>query len=838
ITMADIDVEKVLSQLSIAEKCDITSGLDFAHTLPIPRLGIPPLRTSDGPNTVRGTRFFNSTTTICLPAGPALAATWNRALLQDIGGLLADESIAKGSHVLLAPCVNIPRSPLGGRGHEAFGEDPLLAGVLAGHMCIGIQEKGIIATPKHFLCSDQEQGCFSMNCIVTERALREMYLMPFMLAIKIGDPGAIMAAYNKINGVHVTEDRRILHEILREEWGFRGLVMSDWHGLYATTSPIRAGLDLEMPGPNQWRGKSLAHSLLANRLSIHDLDNCVRRILNMVKEAERSRIPAEAPEMLLNREQDRQLLRRAAAESIVLLKNEGSILPLDPKKPIAVIGPNAAIAAYRGGRIAHLRPYYTVSPLEAIRKRSESPVSFSQGIYNHKERPLLGHQLRTSTGELGFDMYIYTEPPSALDRKPVDHYEFLNSCGYFLNYENPDRIDGENWHVDISGRLTATESGPYDFGVSVQGTASLYVDGELVVDNTKDQQFGEGFFRAGTVEKVGTVKLVKGQTYDVLIHWAGAHTSDLIKNSPLTFHPGGIRLGGCYQMDVSASIRAAAELAGQAEQVVLLAGLMGDWENEGADRPSMDLPKYTDDLINSVLDANPKTVVCISSGSPVTMPWADRTSALLHVWYGGNETGNAISDVLYGDVNPSAKLPLSFPIHLRDNPTFLCSRAERRRILYAEDVYVGYRFYDSMEKPVLFPFGHGLSYTEFRLSDLQFQVHGARDKAIIEVLVNVENVGSYDGAEVVQVYIEPRDPSVGRPTKELKGFEKVGVVKQSEKTATVLLELKYALGFWDEAENRWVCESGDYEILVGTSSRGEFLRDTLHLDETFWWQGL
>jgi beta-glucosidase len=610
------------------------------------------------------------------------------------------------------------------------------------------------------------------------------------------------------------------------------------HGLYATTAPIRAGLDLEMPGPSQWRGKSLAHSLLADRLSTHTLDNCVRRILNMVNEAARSNIPEQTPERPLNREQDRKLLRRAAAESIVLMKNEEKILPLNPRKAIAVIGPNAAIAAYRGGRIAHLRPYYTVSPLEAISQRSDGSVHFSQGIYNHKERPLLGHQLLTSDGKPGFDMYIYTEPPSVEDRVPVDRYEFLNSCGYFLNYENPDHIDGENWHVDISGRLVATESGPYDFGVSVQGTANLYLDGKLVVDNTKDQQFGEGFFRAGTVEKVGTVQLTKGETYHVLVHWAGAHTSDLIKNSPLTFHPGGLRLGGCYQMDASASIRAAAQLAGQVDQVVVLAGLMGDWENEGADRPNIDLPQHTSDLITSVLDANPNTVVCISSGSPVTMPWAGRTKALLHVWYGGNETGHAISDILYGHVNPSGKLPLSFPVDLRDNPTFLCSQAERKRILYAEDVYVGYRFYDTLERPVLFPFGHGLSYTEFRLSDLRLRVDGSQEKAVISVKIKIENLGEYDGAEVVQVYIEPQKPSVGRPVKELKGFEKKNVLKQSSTTAAIEMELKNALGFWDEAEDRWVCEKGNYKVLVGTSSRGNFIQESFRLEETFWWEGL
>ncbi|CAN9377749.1 unnamed protein product [Alternaria sp. RS040] len=678
-----------------------------------------------------------------------------------------------------------------------------------------------------------------MNCMVTERALREIYLMAFMLTIKIGDPGAIMAAYNKINGLHITEDKRILHDILRKEWGFRGLVMSDWHGLYATTTPIQAGLDLEMPGPSQWRGKNLLHSLLANRLSARDLDNCVRRILNMIKEAARSNIPEQAPEKPLNREKDRELLRRAATESIVLMKNDESILPLNPDKAIAVIGPNAAIAAYRGGRIAHLRPYYAVTPLQAISERSNGSVQFSRGIYNHKERPLLGHQLLTSHGKPGFDMYIYNEPPTVADRTPVDHYEFLNSCGYFFNYENMKRIDGENWHVDISGRLVATDTGPYDFGVSVQGTANLYLDGKLVVDNTKDQQFGEGFFRAGTVEKIGTVHLTKGESYHVLVHWAGAHTSELIKNSPLTFHPGGLRLGGCYQMDVAASIRAAAELASQVDQVVILAGLMGDWENEGADRPDIELPQHTDDLITSVLDANPNAVVCISSGSPVTMPWASRTKALLHVWYGGNETGTAISDVLYGDANPSGKLPLSFPVCLRDNPTYLCSQAERKRILYAEDVYVGYRYYDTLEKPVLFPFGHGLSYTEFRLSKLRLEVHGSQEKAVITARVQIENIGNFDGAEVVQVYVEPQKSSVGRPVKELKGFEKTHVLKLSSTTTLAInLELKYALGFWDEAEGRWVCEKGKYNILVGTSSRGTFLREVYSLEETFWWQGL
>ncbi|KAL8792801.1 MAG: hypothetical protein Q9195_004614 [Heterodermia aff. obscurata] len=836
--MADIDVEDILSKLTVPEKCDLTAGKDFSHTFPIPRLGIPALRTTDGPNTVRGSRFFNSTPTICLPAGPALAATWNVELLREIGGLLADECVAKGSHILLGPCLNIPRSPLGGRNQEALSEDPMLTGVLAGHMCRGIQEKGIIATPKHFLCSDQEQGCFSMNCLVTERALREIYLLPFMLAIKFGDPGAIMAAYNKINGIHVSEDRRILQDILRQEWGFRGLVMSDWHAMYGTTSPICAGLDLEMPGPVQWRGKSLAHSLLAGKFPERVINERVRSVLRMVKEAARANIPEGAPENPLDRPQDRGLLLRAATESIVLLKNEQGVLPFDPTKSIAVIGPNASVAAYRGGRIAHLRPYRSISPLEAIRQRSIGEVSFSQGIYNHKERPLLGHQLQTASGQPGFDMHIYTEPPSVAGRQPVDHYEFLNSCGYFFNYEHPERIDGENWHINIEGYLFAAQSGPYDFGVSVQGTASLFVDGALIVDNTNKQTFGEGFFRAGTIEEVGTVDLVAGQIYHVVVHWAGAHTSEIIRNSPLTFHPGGIRVGGCARMDVDASIQAAVKMAEQADQVVVLAGLMGDWENEGGDRPNLDLPPNTDRLVTSVLAVNPNAVICISAGSPVVMPWTGQARTLLYTWYGGNETGNAIARILYGDSNPSGKLPISLPIQLSDNPAYLYSRAERRRVLYGEDVFVGYRFYDTMHKDALFPFGHGLSYTKFILSDLQLSVTGSGAHAALSVSLQLCNVGERDGQETIQIYIQQHKPTVNRPLKELKGFKKVAVKAHEERRVTVPLELKYATAFWDEAEEKWVCEKGAYTVLVGTSSRGEFLQRTIEIEKTFWWSGL
>lgn len=593
-----------------------------------------------------------------------------------------------------------------------------------------------------------------------------------------------------------------------------------------------------MPGPNQWRGKSLAHSLLANKLSEKTLNDRVCALLRMVKEAAKSKIPEGTPETVLNRPQDKELLRRAAAESIVMLKNDGKTLPLDLTKSVAVIGPNARVAAYRGGRIAHLRPYETVPPLDAIIAKSQAAVKFAQGVFNHKERPLLGHQLKTATGKPGFDMYVYSEPVSVADRKPVDHYEFLNSCGFFFNYEYPERVNGDHWHVVIEGDFTPVESGPYDFGLSVQGTASLYVNGECVVDNTTNQRFGEGFFRAGTVEEVGTIDAVAGKTYHVKVTWANAHTSELIRNSPLTFHPGGIRIGGCMQLDVDVSIKAAGQLAKEVDQVVVMGGSMGDWENEGSDKQNMDLPPNMDRLISTVLDANPNSVICISSGSPVAMPWVNKANNLLQVWYGGNETGNAIADVLYGDVNPCGKLPLTFPIHVKDTPTFLYDKAERRRVLYGEDVFAGYRYYDTLDRDVLFPFGHGLSYTEFALSDLNISLNGEKEQCLISVNLQISNVGSRDGSEVVQVYIQPESSSVNRPTKELKGWKKVRLQKGEKQAISVLLDLKYATAFWDEAEEQWCCEKGKYTVLVGTSSRGEFLRENIEIEKTFWWRGL
>lgn len=839
--MADMNVEDVLSQLTLQEKASLTAGTDFWHTHPIPRLRIPSLRTSDGPNGIRGTRIFNGVPAACLPCSTALGATFDETLIHSVGRLLGREAKAKGVHILLGPTVNIQRAPIGGRGFESFSEDPFLSGTLCGAYCNGVQEEDILTTPKHFVCNDQEHERMAVNSIVTDRALREIYLMPFMLGIKKARPAAIMTAYNKVNGIHASENTK-LYDILRQEWKWDGLVMSDWYGTYSTPDAINAGLDLEMPGPTPWRGQALPHAVTSNKIREHVLDERVRAVLKTVKLAAKSKIPGDAPEKELDEPEDRALLRRVAAESIVLLKNESKVLPFDDTKPVAIIGPNAKSAAYCGGGSASLAPYYAVTPFQGLSSQCHSTVHYEQGAYGHKELPLLGSSLQHPNGKPGFRFRAYDKPPTATDRKLVDELHLTHSYMLLFDYKIP-AIEGSLYYIDVDATFVPAEDGIYDLGLTVEGTARLFVDGKLLVDNATNQRPGSSFFGAGTIEETASVNLEAGRAYSVKVEFGTAPTSTLQRPGTVSFGPGGLRIGGCKLLDPEAEIAKAVRLASECEQVVIFAGLNGDWESEGYDRPNMDSPPYVDELITRVIAANPRTVVVLQSGTPVAMPWADSASAILQAWYGGNETGNAIADVLYGQVNPSGKLPMTFPRHLSQNPAFLSFRSERGRVLYGEDVYVGYRYYDKVSITPLFPFGHGISYTTFRFSDLEIiqshsEVPASSSEASIMVHCYVENTGTLEGAEVVQVYVQQLKPSISRPLKELKGYKKVLLQPGEKKPVKIEMERRYACSFWDEGRDKWVVEQGKYNIMVGCSSQTDFLEQQLEVQQTGWWDGL
>ncbi|KAF4975476.1 hypothetical protein FZEAL_7739 [Fusarium zealandicum] len=838
-----MDVESLINELTLEEKVQLTAGVGWWHTATVDRLSIPSIRLSDGPNGVRGTHFFDSTPSACLPCGTALGASWNGDLIHRLGRLLSDEAHAKGAHVLLGPTVNIQRGPLGGRGFESFSEDPLLSGVLAGHYVRGVQHSGVSATMKHFVCNDMESARMAVDIQVTERALREVYLLPFMIAVEMANPRVFMTAYNKVNGKHAPDNDHLLQSILRDDWKWDGLVVSDWFGTYSTSESIQAGQDLEMPGPSRWRGETLVHAVTSNKVRMSKLNDRVRNILRLVKHAtEETSIPCNAPETQLNTPEHARLLREAAAESMVLLKNERNILPLDPEKSVAVIGPNADISVYCGGGSAGLRAYHTVSPLEGIKDMAKH-VTFTKGAYGHRSLPQLGKTLKTVDGKRpGFALRIYNEPypQSGSDARQILEERHLDDSNiWFVDYEHPQLA--KVWYAEIEGTLTPERSCEWDFGLCVHGTGELFIDGNLVVSNMVDQRSGSSFLGCGTVEETGSMRLEAGKSYNVLVRWGCDQTSGLKVSGVVDFGQGGLRLGGCPRLEQPAAVQEAVEVAKAADQVVLCVGTSGEWESEGQDRASMSLPPGSDDLISAVLAVNPKTVVVVQSGTPVSMPWVMQAGAIIQAWFGGNQAGNGIADVLFGAVNPSGKLPITMPRRVADNPSALNFRSEGGRVLYSEDVHVGYRWYDTLDIEPLFPFGHGLSYTSFEISNLHAIDKRSPEGDKLVLGVTVSNTGTRAGAAVLQAYIKPptatplsasAHDTITRSSKELKGFTKVYLEPEKSCVAELSLDSLRATSYWSEMEECWRSDAGEYTVLVGMSSRFSFLEHTFMVEKT------
>lgn len=770
-------------------------------------------------------------------AGTGLAATWDVELIKRGGALQGREAIAKGASVILGPTTNIQRSPLGGRGFESFSEDPTLAGQMTAATINGIQSTGVSATPKHFVCNDQEDQRMAVDSIVTERALREIYLMPFQIAQAASDPWCYMTAYNQVNGIHVSESPRLIQDVLRKEWGFDGMVMSDWFGTYSTSESIKAGLDLEMPGPSYIRGQKLVTNALGcGKLSQYDVDNCVRQVLKLVKKVLPLGIPEHAPEHNVDTKETAALLREISSNGLVLLKNEKNVLPFNKSKSIAVIGPNADMAAYSGGGSASLRPYYVVTPFEGIKKQNSS-AKYTLGSPGWKNLPVASRLTKTADDKPGFTMRVYLDPPSTKDRKVIEEIYIDDSKCFMGDYKHPD-VHTDLFYPSFDATFTPTETTEYEFSISVAGTAKLYVDDTLVVDNATKQVPGDSFFGSGTREEIGAIRLTANKTYKVHIDFATLPSITFRSPGATSFGPGGIRIGLERKIDTTVELARAVELAKSVDQVLLVAGLNSDWESEGYDRTHMDLPSGNDELIAAVTAANPNTAVIIQSGTPVTMPWLDSVPALVQAWYGGNETGNAIADVVFGSTNPSGKSPLSFPVRNEDNPAFLNYKSERNRTLYGEDVYVGYRYYEKTKKQVNFPFGHGLSYTTFDITDSSVTSDAENDN--ITVTCSVKNTGKVVGSEVVQVYISQVSPSINRPVKELKGFKKVKDIKAggTVKDVKIDMSLKYATSFWDEARDSWVSEKDEFVVWVGAGSEKVMEAGRFKVGETKWWRGL
>lgn len=819
--------ENLLQQMTLQEKVAMLAGADMWHTIVNDRLSIPALKVSDGPNGARGGAMQGGVTAACFPCGANLAATWDTALVERVGRALAQETKSKGARVLLAPTVNIHRTPIGGRNFESFSEDPYLTARMAVAYIRGIQSQGVGATVKHYAGNESEFERYSISTEVDERTLREIYLPPFEAAVREANTWAIMASYNLVNGVAASEHPELLQSILRDEWGFDGVVMSDWFmSVKSTAASVNAGLDLEMPGPGLWRGEKLLQAVKDGEVTEETIDKSTLRLLNLLEKAGKFVQPEEEPEQAIDLPEHRALIRQAAAEGMVLLKNEQNVLPLQREalRSIAIIGPNAKEAQIMGGGSAQVNPHYRVSPFEGVLAKlgEGTEVGYEQGCTSHKLLPLLDLQLLANEegAEHAFSLaYFNTATPEGT---PVQQ-EQLEASERIWFGPLPEGIDPQRFAARATGRFVPQTTGTYTFSLVSAGLSRLFIDGEEVIDNWTSPTPGDSYFGMGSTEVRNRVEMQAGQAYDLVLEFSKS-TNTMAS---------ALRLG-CLPPLPEDMVGRAAALAAQADIALVFAGLNGEWESEGFDRAAMELPGEQNELIARVAEANPNTIVVLNAGTPNAMPWLEKVAAVVQAWYPGQECGNAIADVLFGDVNPSGKLAQTFPVRLEDNPAYINYPGENGKVHYGEGLFVGYRYYDKKKVTPLFPFGYGLSYTSFAYGPLEASAGAIGANASLQVSLDITNTGERAGKEIVQLYVRDIKASLHRPEKELKAFAKVAL--NLGETQTVTLEIgREALAYFDDKAHQWVAEAGTFEVLVGASSQDIRGTATFELTETSRW---
>jgi len=792
-------IKALIAQMTLEEKVSLLAGANWWCTVPLPRLGLPAFKVTDGPIGARGAEFETGPTSDCFPCGTALAATWNPALVERAGQALAEDTQAKGAHMLLAPTVNIHRSPLAGRNFECYSEDPYLTARMAVAYIKGLQNKGVGACIKHFVCNDSEFERRSISSEVAERPLRELYLRPFQIAVREAKPWAIMSSYNRINGTYASENARLLLDVLKGEWGFDGLVISDWFGTYGP-NVAQGGLDLEMPGPVRWMGQHALEAVQQGRVSEEMINDKVHRLLLTMQRTGALDQPALRPEQAVDRPEHRQVARQAATEAIVLLKNNNATLPLDAKRlgSIAVIGAHAKWPAERGGGSTRVNPHYVVAPLDAIQSKAGSKVGYAVGCSVHKlPQRLDPHWLTGGLAAGGLAAQYFGN--RNLQGEPV-YTETLDKTEVFWLLDTlPQTLKLSDFSGRFSGALTVPASATYEMSLSCVGQGRLFIDGRQVINlwDTDTPTERENHHARCTLE------LAAGQAHQIVVEYASESTHDRQH----------FRLG-CMACLPADSMQQAVDLAARSDVAVVFVGLTGEWESEGFDRVDMELPGEQAKLIEQVAAANPNTIVVVNAGSPISMNWLDKVEAVVQTWYLGQETGNAVADVLFGDVNPSGKLPTTFPKRLQDNPAYINYPGENSQVYYGEGLFVGYRYYDKKDVAPLFPFGHGLSYTTFAYRNLVLNQAGEA----VRVSLDVQNTGQRAGAEIVQVYVRDVQSRLVRPEKELKAFAKVELGPGESKTVTLTLD-REALSYYDPTVKGWVAEPGEFEVLVGSSSR-------------------
>ncbi len=791
--MADWTAE-TLAALTLDEKLSLLAGQDVWSTTPVERVGVPSIRFSDGPNGVRGFDDQHGATSMSYPVGAAMGATFDPDLVERLGAALGEEAAAHGASMLLGPTMNIPRVPNAGRNFECFSEEPVLSGVLAAAYVRGVQSNGVSACIKHVVCNDQETERFSIDAQVDERTLREVYLEPFRIAVEAAHPWGAMSAYNTINGTTASE-HPLLDEVLRGEYGFDGVVVSDWFGTYSEDA-VTAGLDVEMPGPARWMDATHVRAALeAGTVTEADID---RKVGNLLRLIERTGGPDREPRSggLPETEAHRALAREVATSSLVLLRNDG-VLPLAQPGRVAVIGEHAARTPHQGGGSSAVKPHRSVSVLDGLQAAlGEEHVVWSQGCATWKQPPLLDPQSLAHEDGDGLSAVYFADPD--LGGEPL-RTEVLRRtfAGWFG--QGDERLDHESFSLRITGTWTPAVTASHRLSFEALGRCRVWVDGEQVIDAWEHApDLGElrptddevqQHHRAVEVDR----DLTAGEPVDLVVEYGAI--------------PGPwrhVRIGAEVRRDDD-PIAAAAAAAEDADVAVVVVGLGDEWESEGFDRPDLRLPRDQDAMVRAVAAAQPRTIVVVAAGAPVELPWRDDVAAIVHAWYGGQEVGHAVADVLLGAAEPSGRLPVVWPADSRQHPGLLNFPGEAGAVRYGEGVHVGHRAYDHLGLEPLHGFGHGGSYTTFSFGEVE-----VRDTdTALDVEVAVSNTGERAGVEVVQVYAH----GLGGVARRLVGFARVRL----EPGATAAVEVRVPrdrLRSWDPAAHAWTDLAGHIDLEV------------------------
>ncbi|MEU0522540.1 glycoside hydrolase family 3 C-terminal domain-containing protein [Streptomyces niveus] len=819
--MAEDETGRLLEKLDTGQKVRLLTGASNWRTYAEPAVGLRPVTMSDGPSGVRGETWDERRTSLVLPSPTALAASWDEELVRELGGLLATEARRKGVQVLLAPTLNLHRSPLGGRHFECFSEDPLLTARTGVAFVKGVQEGGVAATAKHFVANDAETDRLHVDVRVTERALREVYLAPFEAAVEAG-VWAVMSAYNKVNGVTMSASPLLEWPLKGDRplpgngpvqggWGFDGLVVSDWGAVRSLLGSARSGQDLAMPGPRSPWAAGLLAAVTAGLIDEARIDDKVRRLLRLARRVGALGEPAPARRPLTPPTGERALLRRAVAAGTVLLRNERGALPLDPDRlrRVAVIGPRATAVRIQGGGSAEVFPSSVVTPLEGIEAAlREAPM---RGGADGRAEVTYTPGVPPDTRPRPLDP-AWTRDPR--DGEPGVLVRLLDADGAELHAEHrlsgrivePARVAGAVT-VEIRALVRPPESGSWTLGVGGWGLISLSVDGRTLLSGEFPLDSDDPTrVHVSPPYRCVRAELTEGVESEVVARRrldSGTGVATLLAAAP---PPG----------DAATALAAAVAAARAADVAVVVVGTTEESESEGRDRESLALPAGQDALVRAVARANPRTVVLVNSGGPVALPWHREVPALLLTWFPGQEAGHGLADVLFGRAEPGGRLPTTWALAEEDVPV-LDTRPREGRLPYEEGVHIGHRAWLRAGAEPAYWFGHGLGYTTWEYEGLEAPRAVDGEGVGVDVRVRLRNTGPRRGREVVQVYVARADTTVDRPVRALAGYAAVEAGPGEEAVATVRLAAR-ALAHWSADGGRWETEPGAFTLLAGSSA--------------------